>query len=617
MRRRATALVLGLVALAVSVSLGGCRGDADVVRIGAKGFTEQVVLAEVLAGLVRAGGRDAKVVPCADTYRCQRMLRDGALDLMVDYSGTGLHYVGGPAPDRADPIGQVDALYDSLGLDWLGPLGFDNGYGLYLPASRATALGLETISDLARRPNLRIVCPESYLQRPGDGLASLVRRYGLRAAEPVAIDDAGERYAAVLSGRADVAVGYASDGELVGLGLVRLADDLAFFPPYQASVVARRAALQAAPGLEDALRKLTGQVGVAAMQQMNRAVAVEGRSPTAVALAFLVEAGLISESEPTAAAGGPELVVATFAGDPLEADVATALRAVRAVFAGRTVTLERVTDPVQAVATGAARVLVMGAERFFTVDGTAAPAREERVEAVAALGHRYVHVVRAAHSPLGPLDGRVGAAPTGSGAGRIADDLMRFEGRAPTRREEPVALLAELMAGELDAVIIVAPRGSAAVARALEGSTLRIASLAGWLSGPRAVRIPYLHHARLPAETYPGQDGPIDVLSAQVLLCGPARAPAAQGTGAGGPAAALPTAAAPLTNRDARALADATGVAEAPDPVLPSAWSVAAPPRVAEGTVLDEVLDTTLNALAVLFLIWWVRRVLEPDPAPA
>ena len=66
---------------------------------------------------------------------------------MVEYSGTALAFVGGPAPDRQDPIAQVRRLYEPLGLTWLDPLGFDNGYRLLVLVDRAAALGLLLISS--------------------------------------------------------------------------------------------------------------------------------------------------------------------------------------------------------------------------------------------------------------------------------------------------------------------------------------------------------------------------------------------------------------------------------------------------------------------------------------
>jgi hypothetical protein len=57
-----------------------------------------------------------------------------------------------------------------------------------------------------------------------------------------------------------------------------------------------------------------------------------------------------------------------------------------------------------------------------------------------------------------------------------------------------------------------------------------------------------------------------------------------------------------LSREELRALADATGIAEVPDPVLPSPWSVSSPAGVNEvSSRLSPWADTFLNLLVVVF----------------
>jgi len=58
-------------------------------------------------------------------------------------------------------------------------------------------------------------------------------------------------------------------------------------------------------------------------------------------------------------------------------------------------------------------------------------------------------------------------------------------------------------------------------------------------------------------------------------------------------------------------LAKATKVAEAPDPVLPSAWGPSARKRepTEDRDTTRTVLDTGLNVLAIAFLVWLVVLV--------
>ena len=92
---------------------------------------------------------------------------------------------------------------------------------------------------------------------------------------------------------------------------------------------------------------------------------------------------------------------------------------------------------------------------------------------------------------------------------------------------------------------------------------------------------------------------------AAMVLAGPARSVNPR-AGGGGPATALTTVGKHLDRQQVEALAKATRVAEAPDPVLPSAWRVSPSPAADQphpGSS-QAVLDTSLNLAAVSFVVW-------------
>ena len=289
------ARVAGL--LVVVLAAAGCQSSKDALRVGAKSFAEQQILSEMLVALATSAGYETvqSVVECGDTYGCQRGLFEGRIDMMVEYSGTGLSYAGVRATEPGDALARVRALYEPLGIEWLGALGFDNGYRVLVLADRAVALGLESIADLAEVPGgIRVACPPSYLRRPLDSLGGLARRFGLRIEAPtMAIEDPTKRLTALLEGRVDVAIGYATDGALLGLDLVALEDSERFFPPYEAAIIVRERALQTRPGFAELLGKLEGRIDVATMQKLNYAVEVQGRDPGRVAREYLAGQQLI------------------------------------------------------------------------------------------------------------------------------------------------------------------------------------------------------------------------------------------------------------------------------------------------------------------------------------
>jgi glycine betaine/choline ABC-type transport system substrate-binding protein len=85
----------------------------------------------------------------------------------------------------------------------------------------------------------------------------------------------------------DLIAGDATSGLIRAYDLTMLRDNLRYFPPYDAAIVARRTALLAHPELRAGLARLSGRLTMEAMRAMNYAVDVEKRDPKDVASDFL------------------------------------------------------------------------------------------------------------------------------------------------------------------------------------------------------------------------------------------------------------------------------------------------------------------------------------------
>jgi hypothetical protein len=129
--------------------------------------------------------------------------------------------------------------------------------------------------------------------------------------------------------------------------------------------------------------------------------------------------------------------------------------------------------------------------------------------------------------------------------------------------------------------------------------------------------LPFLRPARIPGGSYAGQPGPIETLGVQVLLAGPGRR-AVPLTANSGPASALTIAGLPLDPEEVEALAAATGVPEAPDPTLPSAWGRRPTESDDQPSTAADTLATILNVLAIIFVVWVVRLAMQTGgPSPS
>jgi osmoprotectant transport system permease protein len=260
------------------------------VRIGAKPFTEQYVLAELLAGwIARETGRPSRALHGLGSTVLFDALVKGEIDAYVDYSGTLwatiLKQEGAP-PARAVVLREVTAfLARERGIAVAAVLGFENAYALAMRADRARELGVTRIGDLTGvADGLEIAGDYEFFQRAE--WRALTAAYALpfrntRTMDPTLM------YAAVAAGEVDVISAYSTDGRIAALELVLLEDELGVIPPYDALVLVGPALQGRAPEAVEALGRLAGEIDAGAMRRMNLAVDQGGRTPAEVARDFL------------------------------------------------------------------------------------------------------------------------------------------------------------------------------------------------------------------------------------------------------------------------------------------------------------------------------------------
>ena len=284
--------------LVLAVALSGCappRPDHPI--IGAKNFTEQVVLGELLAQEIEARThlKVERHFYLAGSYICQQSLVAGRIDAYVEYTGTALTAILKQPLDR-DPdrvLTTVRQLYATrYNVVVAPPLGFQNTFAMVVRGQDAQQLHLETLSQAARyAPQWRLGVGYEFEQRP-DGLAGLSAAYGLQFAGAPRTMDLGLLYRALSAHQVDIIAGNSTDGPIQALGLKVLEDDKHYFPPYQAVPLVRAEALQRGPEMRTALDALAGKITADDMRAMNEAVDGEHRDPAEVVEEFRRRKGL-------------------------------------------------------------------------------------------------------------------------------------------------------------------------------------------------------------------------------------------------------------------------------------------------------------------------------------
>jgi osmoprotectant transport system permease protein len=254
-----------LAALALAAFCGATAAQS--LKVGSKRFTESYILGEILARVAQGEHRPG----LGNTGIVFAALKSGAIDVYPEYTGTIAREIlkldGNPS------LEQLNQALTPLGLAAGVPLGFNNGYAL---AVRDDS-GLKTLSDLARRPELKLGLSQEFIGR-ADGWPGLKSAYALPQ-QPTGLDH-GLAYEAIAAGKIDVMDIYTTDAKIERYRLRVLQDDRRYFPRYDAVLLYRRGAPV------DALRKLEGRIDEKSMIRMNAAAELEGKSFAQAAALF-------------------------------------------------------------------------------------------------------------------------------------------------------------------------------------------------------------------------------------------------------------------------------------------------------------------------------------------
>lgn len=279
----AAGLLVALLAVGLAPVFSAAPARPAVV-IGAKTFTEQYLLARVIARRLTAAGFAVDVRDSLGSTLAFEALVSSDIDTYVDYSGTvWANYMGrADIPPRAELNAELRAwLTREHGVEQVIELGFENSYALAVRRADAERLQLRTIADLiVHADTLRLAADYEFFARPE--WASLQLNYGLQFAERRSMDSS-LMYQALQSGAVDVITAFSTDGRIAAFDLVVLADPREALPPYDALLLIAPQATERHPGLTRALAPLADSLTNARMRAANARVDLEGATLDAAA----------------------------------------------------------------------------------------------------------------------------------------------------------------------------------------------------------------------------------------------------------------------------------------------------------------------------------------------
>lgn len=288
-----------LVGLVVALALTAAAQERPTLVVGGKNFTEQYIVAHMIAELLKAHGYPVEVkTGLASGDVIFNALLRGDIDMYVEYSGTAwAGFLKQPIETGVDP----DLLYqetakglkEQFGLEFLPTLGFSNTYVFAVTREFAEQYSLSKVSDLIPiADRFTLGGTLAFMGDRPDGIRGAEAVYGFKFRRNRAMDHA-LLFQALQLRQVDIIVPFSTDGQVAAMDLVMLEDDRGAFPPYHAGVLVRGEILEKYPEVRTILSVLEGLIDEATMAELNYQVDGHRRDEREVALEFLRSKGLI------------------------------------------------------------------------------------------------------------------------------------------------------------------------------------------------------------------------------------------------------------------------------------------------------------------------------------
>lgn len=269
------------------------------ITVGAKNFTEQYVLGNIMSILLENSGFEVTEKFGTGSAITREGLTSGQTDLYAEYTGTASLVYLKHEEVITDPVELYNKVktedLEKNGIVWLDRSNINNTYAIALTIEQVAEIGT-TLSDLAKYVNqhhdLIWGIDHEFAERV-DGLPGLAEHYGMDINEEnIKTMDPGLTYEALDRGQTDITMVFATDGKIKKYGLQVLKDDQQFFPVYNICVNVREEVLNKYPEIREILKPIS-ELDDVTMTELNYQVDATGLPAKLVAKNFLREKGYI------------------------------------------------------------------------------------------------------------------------------------------------------------------------------------------------------------------------------------------------------------------------------------------------------------------------------------
>ena len=213
-------------------------------KVGSKKFTESVILGDMLTLLALEQGVAAvHIRELRGTQVLFEALQNGDIDIYPEYTGTLIQEILSQEKLQSDK--QLQEALAKQGISMSQPLGFNNTYALGMKKTKAEELGIRTISDLVKHPQLKFGFGNEFMTQEDDW-KNLKVEYGLPCKDVKGLNH-DLAYHQLDLNAIDVMDVYTTDAKIAEYDISLLEDDRYFFPRYDAVLIYRTELKQQRP----------------------------------------------------------------------------------------------------------------------------------------------------------------------------------------------------------------------------------------------------------------------------------------------------------------------------------------------------------------------------------
>jgi osmoprotectant transport system substrate-binding protein len=289
------------ISLGVAIVLGGTAAVASAapqakptIIVGNKNFTEEYILGQLYGQALKAKGYPVKFAgSLGSSELADTALTSGKINLLPEYTGViVLDIAKEKAPKTAAATYTAAKKFEETrGLTLLAKTPFYDTDSFGLLTSTAKKYGLKTIGDMKKVKSFtfagypecdkRITC-----------LLGLKQIYGLTQAKFVQLASISV-YTLLDQGKVTSGDVFSTDPQLESSKYTVLTDTKHIFGFQNvAPIISKKVLAAGGMELEDAVNAVSAKLTLPAMRAMNKAVAIDKKTPAAVAKAFLKANGL-------------------------------------------------------------------------------------------------------------------------------------------------------------------------------------------------------------------------------------------------------------------------------------------------------------------------------------